>query len=83
MPVMAGEFVDDTLFADIAVPICLIPSSTAFAALNEQEQLCTYHMYRAAFYGTRIVLRQNSQESETIYTCSWRCARLLRETGKS
>lgn len=64
---MAGEFVEDTLFADTAAPICLIPSSTAFAAPNEKEQLYTYHMCRAAFYGTRIVLRQTSQESETIY----------------
>ncbi len=56
-----------SLFADKGAPICVIPISEAFAALSIEEQIFAHHMCRASFHGTRILLRQTSQESEAIY----------------
>ncbi|KAJ8129244.1 hypothetical protein O1611_g4391 [Lasiodiplodia mahajangana] len=55
------------MYADTNVPICNIPVAEAFAALSRDEKLYAHHMCRASFAGTRIVLKQTSQESERIY----------------
>ncbi|KAF2197104.1 dipeptidyl-peptidase III [Delitschia confertaspora ATCC 74209] len=46
------------------VPLAIKPH---FEALGEKEKLYAHHISRACFAGTRIVLRQVSPESESIY----------------
>lgn len=53
--------------ADVHPSICAIPSREAFDGLGEEDRLYAHFMCRAAFLGTRIVLRQTSAESEKIY----------------
>lgn len=55
------------IFADAGAPICIIPSTEAFLGLTLEERTYAHHMCRASFLGTRIVLRQTSEESEAIY----------------
>ncbi|KAJ5626816.1 dipeptidyl-peptidase III [Penicillium herquei] len=61
------DFDQTNLFADKSAPICAIPISQAFAGLSDEEKIFAHHMCRASFHGTRILLRQTSQESEAIY----------------
>ncbi|XWW92118.1 hypothetical protein V2A60_000040 [Cordyceps javanica] len=58
---------ENGLLADSGASICAIPCAEAFAGLSEAETLYVHHMCRASFQGTRIVLRQTSAESESIY----------------
>ncbi|KAJ5702458.1 dipeptidyl-peptidase III [Penicillium malachiteum] len=60
-------FDQTNLFADKSAPICAIPISQVFAGLSDEEKIFAHHMCRASFHGTRILLRQTSQESEAIY----------------
>ncbi|KAL9101708.1 MAG: hypothetical protein Q9163_003073 [Psora crenata] len=50
-------------------PPSVVPLSikTHFEALTAEQRLYAHHLSRAAFNGSRIVLRQVSPESETIY----------------
>lgn len=63
---MAGAL-RDSLFADTEAPICSIPTRQAFLDLSHEDKLYTHHTCRASFHGTRILLRQTSQESEGIF----------------
>ncbi|KAM0799747.1 peptidase family M49-domain-containing protein [Usnea florida] len=46
------------------VPLIIKPH---FEALTDEQKLYAHHISKAAFYGTRIILRQVSPESESIY----------------
>lgn len=46
------------------VPLVIKPH---FDALNEEGQKYAHYISRACFAGTRVVLRQVSEESEAIY----------------
>ncbi|KAL6718133.1 hypothetical protein ACLMJK_004220 [Lecanora helva] len=46
------------------VPLAIKPH---FEALTDEEKLYAHHISKAAFAGTRIILRQVSPESESIY----------------
>lgn len=46
------------------VPLTIKPH---FEALDEKEQKYAHYISKACFAGTRVVLRQVSPESETIY----------------
>lgn len=56
-----------SLLADKDAPICLVPIRGAFDKLTSEEKHYAHHMCRASFHGTRILLRQTSEESEPIY----------------
>ncbi|KAL8736294.1 MAG: hypothetical protein Q9166_000449 [cf. Caloplaca sp. 2 TL-2023] len=53
--------------ADAPPTIVSLPIKPHFEALTDQEKLYAHHVSRAAFLGTRIVLRQVSPESEAIF----------------
>lgn len=46
------------------VPLVIKPH---FEALTDEQKLYAHHISKAAFFGTRIILRQVSPESESIY----------------
>ncbi|KAF2702775.1 peptidase family M49 [Pleomassaria siparia CBS 279.74] len=55
------------LLADKDGPYCMLSAKEAFDGLNKDERTYAYHMLRAGFHGTRILLRQTSSESEAIF----------------
>ncbi|ODV91672.1 hypothetical protein CANCADRAFT_42309 [Tortispora caseinolytica NRRL Y-17796] len=55
------------LLADSSAPIVYLDVKQHFDKLTPKQQLYAHHMSRAAHYGTRVVLRQVSPESELIY----------------
>uniref|UniRef100_A0A060T491 Dipeptidyl peptidase 3 n=1 Tax=Blastobotrys adeninivorans TaxID=409370 RepID=A0A060T491_BLAAD len=53
--------------ADSDAPVVPLAVKPHFEALSAQEQRYAHHLSRASHYGTRVVLRQVSPESEHIY----------------
>jgi len=53
--------------ADDPPTVVPLPIKPHFEALNDKEQRYAHFISRAAFAGTRIVLRQVSPESEPLY----------------
>ncbi|PVH84998.1 dipeptidyl peptidase III [Cadophora sp. DSE1049] len=51
----------------MASPIHQLSIGAAFETLSDQEKLYAHYMSRAAWHGTRIILRQVSPESEGIF----------------
>ncbi|KAJ3343236.1 hypothetical protein HDU93_009220 [Gonapodya sp. JEL0774] len=55
-------------YADLDPPIVRIDAVGAFSGLTEDEKRYAHHLARAAYHGTRIILRQRSIESEAIFS---------------
>ncbi|KAK9240734.1 peptidase family M49-domain-containing protein [Lipomyces kononenkoae] len=55
------------LYADSKAPVSLLTAKVHFENLTQTEKLYAHHFSKAAHYGTRIVLRQVSPESEAIF----------------
>ncbi|GAV51667.1 hypothetical protein ZYGR_0AF01380 [Zygosaccharomyces rouxii] len=53
--------------ADRDAPVSMLSVRDYFPQLSKQEQLYAHYMSKASHAGTRIVLRQVSKESESIY----------------
>lgn len=53
--------------ADTKAPVCNLEVKTHFELLTEKEKRYAHHISRASHWGTRVVLRQTSPESEKIY----------------
>ncbi|KAF5112735.1 hypothetical protein DV454_004038 [Geotrichum candidum] len=54
-------------YADTNAPVCNLEVKEHFELLTEKEKRYAHHISRASHYGTRVVLRQVSPESEKIY----------------
>ncbi|KXS18732.1 dipeptidyl-peptidase III [Gonapodya prolifera JEL478] len=54
-------------FADKSPPVAKLEAADVFGTLSDNEKLYAHHLARAAFEGTRIILRQCSVESESIF----------------
>ncbi|KAI9846535.1 MAG: hypothetical protein M1837_003956 [Sclerophora amabilis] len=61
---MAGK---DSMLVDKRPVISRLSPGTAFDSLTPKEKLYAHHMARAAWHGTRIILRQVSPESAPIF----------------
>ncbi|KAI9811063.1 MAG: hypothetical protein M1827_005645 [Pycnora praestabilis] len=57
----------DQLLVPRQPPVSRLSVRNAFDSLTSKEQLYAHHMARAAWYGTRIILRQVSPESTPIF----------------
>ncbi|KAK9370031.1 peptidase family M49-domain-containing protein [Lipomyces kononenkoae] len=55
------------LYADSKAPVSLLTAKVHFENLTQKEKLYAHYFSKAAHYGTRIVLRQVSPESEAIF----------------
>ncbi|ODQ63243.1 dipeptidyl-peptidase III [Nadsonia fulvescens var. elongata DSM 6958] len=55
------------LLADTGAPICLLEVKHHFDQLKLDDKRYAHHFSRASHWGTRVVLRQVSAESEDIY----------------
>lgn len=72
-------------------PVHRLEIATAFKSLSDREKLYAHHMSRAAWHGTRIVLRQVSPEAIGIFdfilelynTCSGEWSILAAKCGIS
>ena len=53
--------------SSMALPIHQLSVARAFNGLSPQEQLYAHHMAKAAWSGTRIILRQVSPESNAVF----------------
>ncbi|KAK9461218.1 peptidase family M49-domain-containing protein [Lipomyces oligophaga] len=54
-------------YADSKAPVSLLTAKSHFEKLTEKEQFYAHYFSKAAHFGTRVVLRQVSPESEAIY----------------
>ncbi|KAL8697595.1 MAG: hypothetical protein Q9224_002237 [Gallowayella concinna] len=54
-------------YADAPPTIVSLPIKSHFEDLTDEQKLYAHHVSRAAFLGTRIVLRQVSPESEALF----------------
>ncbi|CAN6667978.1 hypothetical protein TRVA0_040S00254 [Trichomonascus vanleenenianus] len=54
-------------YADTKAPMCPLVVKPFFDALDENHKRYAHHLSRASHWGTRVVLRQVSPESEAIY----------------
>ncbi|KAK9468948.1 peptidase family M49-domain-containing protein [Lipomyces arxii] len=68
-------------FADSNAPISALSAKPHFTALSLFEQLYAHHYSKAAHYGTRVVLRQVSPESESIFDFVLDLYKLLAASG--
>lgn len=57
----------EQLYADTNTPVCNLEVKEHFDLLTDKEKRYAHHMSRASHWGTRVVLRQVSPESESIY----------------
>lgn len=57
----------DIYWASPKVPICRLEIKKHFESLTPKQRLYAHYICRASWWGTRIVLRQVSTESEVIY----------------
>ena len=53
--------------SSIAIPIHQLSVARPFNSLSPREQLYAHHMAKAAWSGTRIILRQVSPESNAVF----------------
>lgn len=53
--------------ASRALPIHQLSVARAFNGLSSREQLYAHHLAKAAWFGTRIILRQVSPESNAVF----------------
>ncbi len=59
---------DNSVFlADKDAPVCYLDVKTHFNALSLKQKFYAHHFSRASHWGTRVILRQVSFESESIY----------------
>ncbi|SCU99870.1 LAME_0G06062g1_1 [Lachancea meyersii CBS 8951] len=59
--------VNKTFLADHKAPLVMLSAKDFFAQLTSQEKLYAHYMSKASHAGSRVVLRQVSHESESIY----------------
>ncbi|KAI1129232.1 peptidase family M49 [Nemania abortiva] len=57
----------NTFYADRNPGVCSLESRVHYDALSGKQKLYAHWMSRAAFEGTRIILRQNAAEAEAIF----------------
>ncbi|KAM0749538.1 aflatoxin-detoxifizyme [Meredithblackwellia eburnea MCA 4105] len=57
----------DRFLADLEPPVCSLNIKTAFDALTDQEKLYSHHLGNACWAGARIISRQTSPVSESIF----------------
>ncbi|SCV03757.1 LANO_0G06062g1_1 [Lachancea nothofagi CBS 11611] len=66
-PKQMSTMVNKAYLADHKAPLIMLSAKDFFAQLSDQEKLYAHYMSKASHAGSRIVLRQVSHESESIY----------------
>ncbi|SCU96413.1 LAFA_0G06194g1_1 [Lachancea sp. 'fantastica'] len=62
-----STMVNKTYLADHKAPLIMLSAKDFFAQLTDQEKLYAHYMSKASHAGSRVILRQVSHESESIF----------------